>query len=588
MVIGVEEPILIKGVGEMLAKIDSGNSGYNVIHGEDLIVQGDIITFKTFNKDGVERRVSKKIKDTININIGGGHIQERPVVELNVKFGGEDYKKVPFSITNRSGNEHQVLISKDFVGKELDALIDVSKNNISNNNISVDYVSEGVLNSISQGIQGISQKTSKAIGTFTNGTEAGKTKADLMAARRKAMWGEGGSPESRGQLDQKLVDEVDALSNLAKQLKADKELIKNQLKTQQEKLNGANADNNENRNQLNVPVEKNNIEVYKIIDYTGGTYDGQKNANDEFKKRLKEALAAYKLFKGQSEVAKAQEKAKTEAEEVVVENTSIPSATPSATPTQSTAPANSSSTDNTQTQNNNSGNTDSSPAGDIQGTEEQKNISNMSEAEVEEVLKELQARNRAIFYMVCFKMDNNQRQLKLGADVIKACDKKISSWVTKIGQGKDWSVNVFKNVAQDIANDVQEDAKGFFALCTGDANARKVEYLVEPGKYNGAAQVDEANNNQQAAIDLYNEANNKFKELTGKELDENTYLSYTASILIPFYNNVLDFIKNSAAFRNYLRNSIGVTDDIINNPEKITKDILDKVEITQPQVRYQG
>lgn len=94
MVIGVEEPILVKGIGEIVAKVDSGNSGYNVIHGEDLVVQGDIITFKTLNKDGVERRVSKKIKDTININIGGGHIQERPVVELDVQFGGEDYKKV--------------------------------------------------------------------------------------------------------------------------------------------------------------------------------------------------------------------------------------------------------------------------------------------------------------------------------------------------------------------------------------------------------------------------------------------------------------------------------------------------------------
>ena len=54
MVIGVEEPILIKGIGEIVAKVDSGNSGYNVIHGEDLIVQGNILTFKTENKDGKE------------------------------------------------------------------------------------------------------------------------------------------------------------------------------------------------------------------------------------------------------------------------------------------------------------------------------------------------------------------------------------------------------------------------------------------------------------------------------------------------------------------------------------------------------
>ena len=73
MVIGLEEPILIKGVGELLAKIDSGNGGYNVIHGEDFVVQGDILNFKTVNKDGDERRVSKKIKETLRVNIGGGH-----------------------------------------------------------------------------------------------------------------------------------------------------------------------------------------------------------------------------------------------------------------------------------------------------------------------------------------------------------------------------------------------------------------------------------------------------------------------------------------------------------------------------------
>lgn len=139
MVIGIEEPILIKGVGELMAKIDSGNGGYNVIHGEDFTVQGDILNFKTEDKNGNSRRVSKKIKEKININIGGGHIQERPVIELDVQFGGEDYKKVLFSVTDRGDNEHKVLISKNFVGKELDALIDVTKDNISPKNIEVDY-----------------------------------------------------------------------------------------------------------------------------------------------------------------------------------------------------------------------------------------------------------------------------------------------------------------------------------------------------------------------------------------------------------------------------------------------------------------
>lgn len=35
MVIGLEEPILVKGIGKLNAKIDSGNGGYNVIHGKN-------------------------------------------------------------------------------------------------------------------------------------------------------------------------------------------------------------------------------------------------------------------------------------------------------------------------------------------------------------------------------------------------------------------------------------------------------------------------------------------------------------------------------------------------------------------------
>ena len=139
LIVGLEEPILIKSVGKMIAKIDSGNGGYNVIHGENLYYQGDVLTFETSDINGNRKVVSKKVKDTIKINIGGGNIQERPVIELNIKFAGEDYKKIPFSVTDRSTNDQQVLISKDFLVNQLDALIDPSTKDIADKNIDVDY-----------------------------------------------------------------------------------------------------------------------------------------------------------------------------------------------------------------------------------------------------------------------------------------------------------------------------------------------------------------------------------------------------------------------------------------------------------------
>ena len=52
LVIGLEEPVLIKGLGELSAKIDSGNGGYNVIHGTDFHQQGNELMFTTHDSFG--------------------------------------------------------------------------------------------------------------------------------------------------------------------------------------------------------------------------------------------------------------------------------------------------------------------------------------------------------------------------------------------------------------------------------------------------------------------------------------------------------------------------------------------------------
>jgi hypothetical protein len=71
--------------------------------------------------------------------MGGGNIENRPVIELDIKFAGEDYKKIPFSVSDRSTNTNPILISKGFVENELEALIDVGATNISNDGIDVIY-----------------------------------------------------------------------------------------------------------------------------------------------------------------------------------------------------------------------------------------------------------------------------------------------------------------------------------------------------------------------------------------------------------------------------------------------------------------
>lgn len=182
LIIGVQEPIMIKGIGTLNAKVDSGNGGYNVIHGTDFTMQGNILTFLTQDNDGNPHRLSKQVIDTLNVNIGGGHIQERPVINLTVKFAGDEYKDIPFSVTDRSDNKDKVLISKEFVKNELEALIDVGEENLTNASDSSkeedeEWLTEGLINGTKRLAKGaVTNKVSKGIGNFmTRFNELGKS-----------------------------------------------------------------------------------------------------------------------------------------------------------------------------------------------------------------------------------------------------------------------------------------------------------------------------------------------------------------------------------------------------------------------------
>lgn len=139
-ILGLEEDIIIDGVGTISAKLDTGNGAYNVLHGEDLDfgkdkqTQQPIVRFTTMNAI----RLEKPVKDTIVINLGAGNTEERPVCLFDCVIGGKKFPNTPFSIGNRADNNHKVLIGKGFIKNELDALIDVALKNVADENIQVD------------------------------------------------------------------------------------------------------------------------------------------------------------------------------------------------------------------------------------------------------------------------------------------------------------------------------------------------------------------------------------------------------------------------------------------------------------------
>ncbi len=134
-VLGLIEFFDIDGIGKVPAKLDSGNGAFNVLHGEDIQEQGNKVFFRTVN--GKTLLLPKK--GEITINVGAGNTEHRPVVELDFKIGSKEYLSIPFSIGNRSSNLYKILVGKNFIENKLDALIDVSKENIADDDLDVKY-----------------------------------------------------------------------------------------------------------------------------------------------------------------------------------------------------------------------------------------------------------------------------------------------------------------------------------------------------------------------------------------------------------------------------------------------------------------
>ena len=134
-VFGLIEFFDLDGVGKIPAKLDSGNGAYNVLHGEDIQIQGDKVFFRTENG----KTLLKDKKGEITINVGAGNIEERPIVEFDFSIGNKQFTNIPFTLSDRGTNLYKILVGKEFIENELDALIDVSQENIADEDLDAQY-----------------------------------------------------------------------------------------------------------------------------------------------------------------------------------------------------------------------------------------------------------------------------------------------------------------------------------------------------------------------------------------------------------------------------------------------------------------
>jgi hypothetical protein len=115
------EDIHIDGVGKLKAKTDTGNESNNVLHGTNVKIKGNRVSFNIG-----KRQISLPLIKTTKIHIGKGNIDNRPVVKCCCTVNGEKYKDVLFSIADRSKNNYKVLLGQPFI-KRVGGMVDTRK-----------------------------------------------------------------------------------------------------------------------------------------------------------------------------------------------------------------------------------------------------------------------------------------------------------------------------------------------------------------------------------------------------------------------------------------------------------------------------
>jgi hypothetical protein len=112
--------IYIEGIGAGVAQADTGNTGYNVIHGVIQNMENGRVTFKTINN----QTVTRPVVEFITAVSGSSNEEQRPVVGLTIMVNGMTHQNVPFSLSDRTENSYSILLGKPFL-KEITSFVKI-------------------------------------------------------------------------------------------------------------------------------------------------------------------------------------------------------------------------------------------------------------------------------------------------------------------------------------------------------------------------------------------------------------------------------------------------------------------------------
>lgn len=117
---GYIEMVNIEAMGDMKAKMDTGNGSYCVIHSDKWEIDGDYVKWHHLGKEYEHKLDGMKNVRTM------GKMEERPAVLLNVTFNGDTYKDVKFTISNRENMSTPILLNRTFI-KQANLVINPAK-----------------------------------------------------------------------------------------------------------------------------------------------------------------------------------------------------------------------------------------------------------------------------------------------------------------------------------------------------------------------------------------------------------------------------------------------------------------------------
>ena len=111
-VVGFREVVTVPSLGDFVAKFDTGNGALSCSMTYDEAELSD--DRKTVNWELNGNKFTNKVIGFSNAEVGK-QVQERPIIELDIIFGGKTYKDVHISLVNRIDKSTKFLVNRKFM-----------------------------------------------------------------------------------------------------------------------------------------------------------------------------------------------------------------------------------------------------------------------------------------------------------------------------------------------------------------------------------------------------------------------------------------------------------------------------------------